>query len=1191
MAEQLDLSDRQPAGDPQGRPKHGRVGGTRRIGLRRACLVGFAFCSSLLFVAIIAGGFFFLRLAEGPIDVGLGGRIAAALDDRVKGYSFAIGSTVVERSETGPRLSVSQFSMRDRNGRTVLAAPRAGVSVDPVALVFGTVSPKRLEVEDIVLRVARQANGQLAMTAGADEGIADISLGDPFTAPARPAATPDATAAAVPVSTRAEQPAVTRALVAVVSELAGAFTAADSPFRALDRFGIARGTLVVEDRLRGAGVTYRNFAVDFDRDPDGVAFVTAGADGPAGRWTVSARIRKAPDGSQSAHLTAEHLSMDELMLAGGLRRVGMDTDMPLSVTLDVGLSPAGALAKADGDLSFAAGYFHLDDPDHEPAMVDAIKAPVHVDPATGALTLDGGELQAGDTSFRFDLDASPPLAEGEPWRIVGRANGVFGTERPGEKPIPLNDIGFDMAALPTASRVTVNDFHVKGPDVAFKADAVWQGHADGSFLITSSMAVGRVPGATLLRLWPNWVATPPRAWLLANLRAGTLESGHGRFSLTDADLDLMRNQRSVPDDHSRIEFAVSNLAVSFMEGLPPLKNIDGTCVITGDTMTFTAAKGEIDVSPGHVLGVSDGSFTVPSSDPKPTPAVVAMRMTGHIDTVAELLSRDALKPYANLPIDASAVRGDVDGRLTVNLLLSGHDPANETKVGITAAVKNFTADKVIGKEPLAGADLTIVADRNGLRAKGEGSMYGAPATVDLRKPAGGAPSEAVVTVTLDDAARAKAGMSFGKTLTGPVSARITTSFSSGEKGKAAVEVDFTKAAFDAPLPGLKKNAGRPAKAALTLVQGTNQMMLEQLAFDSGTTSIRGSAELDGTGGFRSAKLSQLRLSPGDDMKVEAEQAADGLKLTVRGTNIDARPFLKALTAGDSAAGANAASGKDLNLDLHANLLTGQNSQVLANADLRLSRKAGRIRRVQLTGRLGRGAVAVNTVAQGADAPVVIQARDAGAALSFLDLYKRMDGGRLDATVRIADARLDGTATIHDFTIKEDPAIKKLAEEEIPSDSRNAGATITSSAVPFNKLEANFSRVGNKVVVQQGSMFGPQVGATVEGAIDFTHDRVDLSGTFVPVYGLNNLFSQIPVVGVILGGGKHEGLFAVNYRIDGSASAPIFHFDPLSALAPGIFRKIFGAIDSAAQGVGEPQDPARDRAAGPSDSEPTGTTPE
>ena len=48
--------------------------------------------------------------------------------------------------------------------------------------------------------------------------------------------------------------------------------------------------------------------------------------------------------------------------------------------------------------------------------------------------------------------------------------------------------------------------------------------------------------------------------------------------------------------------------------------------------------------------------------------------------------------------------------------------------------------------------------------------------------------------------------------------------------------------------------------------------------------------------------------------------------------------------------------------------------------------------------------------------------------------------------------------------------------------------------------------------------------------------------------------------MLLGGGSHEGLFAVNFRVAGPASAPILTINPLSGLTPGIFRKIFGVID-------------------------------
>ena len=49
------------------------------------------------------------------------------------------------------------------------------------------------------------------------------------------------------------------------------------------------------------------------------------------------------------------------------------------------------------------------------------------------------------------------------------------------------------------------------------------------------------------------------------------------------------------------------------------------------------------------------------------------------------------------------------------------------------------------------------------------------------------------------------------------------------------------------------------------------------------------------------------------------------------------------------------------------------------------------------------------------------------------------------------------------------------------------------------------------------MRGPLIGATVDGYIDYVRDDVRMRGTFVPLYGLNNMFGQIPIVGLFLGG--------------------------------------------------------------------------
>jgi hypothetical protein len=120
--------------------------------------------------------------------------------------------------------------------------------------------------------------------------------------------------------------------------------------------------------------------------------------------------------------------------------------------------------------------------------------------------------------------------------------------------------------------------------------------------------------------------------------------------------------------------------------------------------------------------------------------------------------------------------------------------------------------------------------------------------------------------------------------------------------------------------------------------------------------------------------------------------------------------------------------------------------------------------------------------------------------------------------------------------------------------------IDTSAIAFNKLQVRFQRDGSRLALSEGTMNGEAIGLTVEGALDYVHDSVDMKGTFVPIYALNNMFARIPVVGLILGGGLNEGLIGVNYRISGLASAPTLSINPLSAIAPGIFRQIFGVAD-------------------------------
>jgi AsmA-like C-terminal region len=271
-----------------------------------------------------------------------------------------------------------------------------------------------------------------------------------------------------------------------------------------------------------------------------------------------------------------------------------------------------------------------------------------------------------------------------------------------------------------------------------------------------------------------------------------------------------------------------------------------------------------------------------------------------------------------------------------------------------------------------------------------------------------------------------------------------------------------------------------------------------------------------------------------------------------------------LTA-SSASSASTGHQRDLDLDFAVNILTGHNDEVLTNATIKASTRNRELRQLQLAGRFRSAPVSAQTTRRARGAPVlVLQSEDAGATLRFADIYKRMIGGALTLQASLGDTPQVGTVSVESFALRNEPALRRIAAEQ-PAATMPAGSPasrLEGGEVAFTRLRAEFTRAASRIEFRDAVIAGMQVGFTLGGWIDYGRDRADIAGTFVPAYGLNNVFAQVPLVGPLLGGGENEGLFAVNFRVSGAATSPTLTVNPLSAVAPGFLRKLFGAGDAA-----------------------------
>jgi hypothetical protein len=1099
---------------------------------RRARLIAYAagLLALLCLTPVFISAYVFNRLADGPIELDLM-RVpfAAALSSRMgEGYSADVGPMVLEDSDHGPRIAMQGFSLRDPQGRVIIAAPKADVSINPLSLLYGQVSPRRLELMDVELRLSVMANGAVALSAGSE----------PFVLTGARRA-PDVVARPDPVVDVPSGDAMI-ALGDALKTLLDTAMRQNSPAGFLKRLGISGGHLVFEDQITGHVTRFEDFEVDFDRSDESAALLMS-ARGSERRWRAVALANGRPGELRTLDINLSNLTLSELKLVAGMRDAGFDFSMPLSAQINVTLGRDNLLVAASGRFATGSGIFKLDDKDHVPVHIDQIEGTFEWNASSRRFDLNRTFLIAGDTRFAVAGSVTPPAVGSQAWQISGRTveRSVYAAEQPSNKPILVERAILDARLIPSERRLLIDRLDMGGPDLALSGQADLQLTDQGPHLRFTGRATS-MPAVAVVRLWPTPVAPRARAWFTRAMQDGTLEEGSLWLDFEPQTFKLLEKDLQPPDDKLRVNFRLSGAAAEAVAGLPPLAGLEAT-------------RAHIDVS-GQKLNVVEASFAVPDTQVKPAPAMINMRVNGPLDAVADLFERERLKPFAQVPIDSTSVKGQIDGSVVIDLKLADEVKAEDTRVRASASLTHFSVDKLVGQEKLESGTLNLTAERGQLRASGQGRLFGAPATIELRKQID-TPTEAIIGMTLDDAARTKLGLNFGQTLTGQIGAKMTAALGQKDRPRAQVEIDFTKANIDNLLPGFVKAAGRPAKASFILINDLSGPDLENFVFDGGSAFAKGTIELDPVGGMERLKLTQVRLSPGDDMQIMAEQTKDILKLSISGKQVDAKPFLRLLTTG-TAPRAGSGPSKDFDVDLKANHVVGYNNQSAANVTLRMGRRNGQIRIFNLNGKFGKDNVVGSVVRVQGEPQISLATNDGGALLNFFDLYKRMEGGKLLLTAQLTDSEIDGTVNVQNFIVRNEPALRRLVSEGVAQRDRSGQIKIDTTAAAFTKMQVSFTRGQGRIELRDGVIYGPEAGTTIEGTLDTVYDRVNMTGTFVPAYGLNNFFSKIPLFGVFLGGGANEGLFGINFRISGPATAPVLTINPLSALAPGFLRKIF-----------------------------------
>jgi hypothetical protein len=454
--------------------------------------------------------------------------------------------------------------------------------------------------------------------------------------------------------------------------------------------------------------------------------------------------------------------------------------------------------------------------------------------------------------------------------------------------------------------------------------------------------------------------------------------------------------------------------------------------------------------------------------------------------------------------------------------------------------------------------IKVTANPQGYVFRGDMRIAGTPASVEYKKAKGDTDPEIRLQTTLDEAARTRFGFDMHGTVKGPVVIKMAGRVASADtESRFAIETDLTPSRIDNLLPGWVKPPGRPARASFTMIKQPRGNRFEDVLLEGSGVLVKGTVEMDSNGDLQSANFPVFALSDGDKATIRAERGNDStLRVVMRGDVFDGRSFIKAQMSGPTSDQRARQTIPDLDIDLKLGAVAGFNGEALRNIDLRMTRRAGEVRSLSVNAKVGVDTPLIGDLRArtGGRQVIYFETNDAGAVFRFTDTYPKIVGGKMWVAMdppSATQAPQEGQLNIRDFQVRGEAALDRVAATGAANGQNGARA-----GVEFSRMYVEFTRSPGKLALREGVVRGPIIGATIDGVIDYTRDDVRMRGTFVPLYGLNNMFGQIPIVGLILGGGDKEGLVGITYEVVGPPGAPVLRVNPISAVAPGLLRKVF-----------------------------------
>lgn len=731
-----------------------------------------------------------------------------------------------------------------------------------------------------------------------------------------------------------------------------------------------------------------------------------------------------------------------------------------------------------------------------------------------------------------------------------------------DEPVPVASATVRLAGDRPSGRLEVERLAVTlgtpqqpGPQIEGRVAA----HDRGGKLDAEATATVRALALDdLSRYWPHSVGEGARHWVTANIHQGTVTEATASVALTGRLDDL----KSLETSRFTATIRGEDATVHYFRPLPPVTNAGVEAVTDGKIFTVNTKGGRI----GDIQ-VGDGVTVIRGLDIGKETIDIQIPVQGPVRSILTLLDNPPLGYPSRLELDPKRTQGEAEAQLHFSFPLLADLKMEQLNLDVAGKLRNVGVEKVAAGLNATEGDLSLRLDLSSMDIKGRTKLDGIPVSVDWKEQflstARGPRTRIAVKGDIDAEDLRSHGIDLEDRVKGPHGTDLLFTIDQRHRFALTAALNLEKTRLSIKELGWEKPPGTPGTGKLTLEFDKDRpVRISGLTVEA--AGLKGTANIElADGGKRVSRVVVSRLQQGQtDLRadVTVKPAGGGYAGTISGPSLDARNLMSKAdkVEGPAPAGEEA---KMTPLDLQLQL-----DRVVFGEGRQLTQVAGTIRRVptawnllDVTARAGASPLLIRWRPDARGIwQALIQTDDAGAAYRALDLTDKVKGGKL----RIAghsvaprpDGAIEGTLELTDYTLVDAPVLARILNAISPAGF--AELMGGGQGIQFGRMVAGYRKEGRLLRLRDLRTSGSALGLTLEGDLDLVTDTANLRGTIVPIYGLNRLVGQIPLLGDLLSGGEGQGIFSATWRVQGPLGDPDVSVNPLAVLAPGFLRNLF-----------------------------------